>query len=81
MGFVRKYLSKDGLIKIVKHSLAKEKFNLCSNVKYSWDDCILSGLAVFGLKIPSLLQFDKLKSSDSVIKRNLKNLYGVESLE
>jgi hypothetical protein len=37
----------------------------------------MSGLAVFGLKFPSLLQFDEGRE-DEVIKHNLKTLYHVE---
>lgn len=63
MGFVRKHLSADGLINIVKHSFHKEKFRDCQS-QYSWEDCLLSGLAVFGFKMPSLLQFEKDKSAE-----------------
>ncbi len=77
MGFVRKHLSADGLIKIVQHSIRKEKFKSCRS-EYSWEDCLMSGLAVFGFKMPSLLQFEKDKSSEPWLRRNLKTLYGVE---
>ncbi len=40
-------------------------------------DCLMSGLAVFGLKFPSLLQFDQGLNEDAV-KFNLKTLYGVD---
>jgi hypothetical protein len=40
-------------------------------------DCLMSGLAIFGLKFASLLQFDEERES-AVIKHNLKTLYGVE---
>ena len=38
-------------------------------------DCLSSGLAVFSLKFPSLLQYDKERESHS---KNLKNLFHVE---
>ena len=38
----------------------------------------MSGLVVFGFKIPSLLQFEKDKASEPWIRRNLRTLYGVE---
>ena len=44
--------------------------------RISLSDCLMSGLAVFGLKFPSLLQFDESQEED-VIKHNLKTLYGV----
>jgi hypothetical protein len=40
-------------------------------------DALMSGLAVFGLKYLSLLQFDE-HQSEPVIRHNLKTLYGVE---
>lgn len=40
-------------------------------------DCLMSGLAVFGLKFPSLLQFDQ-GLNDEAVRHNLKTLYGVE---
>ena len=36
----------------------------------------MSGLAIFGLKFPSLLEFDE-SQEEEVIKYNLKTLYGV----
>lgn len=77
MGFVRKHLSADGLIKIVKHSIRREKFKTCRS-EYSWEDCLMSCLAVFGFKMPSLLQFEKDKASEPWIRRNLRTLYGIE---
>lgn len=43
----------------------------------SLPDCLMSCLAIFGLKIPSLLQFDESRDDD-IIKNNLKTLYNVE---
>jgi hypothetical protein len=40
-------------------------------------DALMSGLAVFGLKYPSLLRFDEHKE-EKVIRHNLRTLYGVE---
>jgi len=71
---VRKYLSADGLHRTVCNSLQKESFPEHLKSDISWQDCIISGLAIFGLKFPSLLQFDNCKE-DQVIKQNLKNLY------
>jgi hypothetical protein len=55
MGFTRKYLSADGLVKIVQHSILREEFKVLKDATYTWKDCIMSGLAVFGFKMPSLL--------------------------
>ncbi len=37
-------------------------------------DCLMSGLAIFGLKFPSLLQFEQGKE-DKLVQHNLKALY------
>lgn len=76
MGFVRKHLSADGLHQAVCNSLYKEKLPECVKSDISWQDCIMSGLAIFGLKFPSLLQFEERKN-DKIIRGNLKNLYRV----
>jgi len=77
MGFVRKHLSADGLHKAVWLNSYKEQLPECSKSNISWQDCIMSGLAIFGLKFPSLLQFEE-KKGDAVIRRNLRNLYRVK---
>ena len=76
---VRKQLSADGLLKIIRHGLKNERFPDCSRSPYSWEDCIMSGLAIFGFKFPSLLQFEKQKAAEPWIRRNLRTLYGVDS--
>ncbi len=45
----------------------------------SLSDCLMSGLAVFPFKIPSLLQFDTQvrQGGDPVTARNLRTLFGV----
>lgn len=43
----------------------------------SLTDALMSGLAVFGLKYPSLLQFEGDKS-EPTLQHNLSTLYGVE---
>lgn len=44
--------------------------------KISIEDALMSGLAMFSLKSPSLLAFDK-SIDDPVLSHNLKSLYGV----
>jgi len=40
-------------------------------------DCLMSGLAVFSLKFPSLLQFDESKNEE-IIRHNLESMYEVQ---
>ena len=46
------------------------------NIKSSLPDTLMSGLAVFAMKYPSLLKFDEARK-DSVKSTNLKNLFSV----
>lgn len=80
MEFAKKNLSADGLLELVRIALKEKQIRDKPNVKYSTLDCIMSGLAVFGFKFASLLQFEKSKNSDNIIKRNLKSLYGIEEV-
>ena len=79
MGFVRKHLSADGLHKADINSLNKEKLVEYKKSEFSCKDCVMSGLAVFGLKFPSLLKFEENKN-DKVIRGNLRSLYNVTNV-
>lgn len=48
-----------------------------SNCSIPLVDHLMSGLAVFGLKYPSLLQFDQ-DQNDEIIRANLQTLYGID---
>ena len=74
----KKHLSADGLHRIVRHSFYREELPACPRSEISWNDCMMSGLAVFGLKFPSLLQYNDSRT-EQVIRGNLKNLYHVET--
>ena len=45
----------------------------------SISDSLMSCLAVFHLKFPSLLQFEVQKESDTILGRNLRTLYHIEN--
>ena len=45
--------------------------------KISISDCLMSALAIFKLKFPSLLQFEESKI-EVPIKQNLKNLWYID---
>jgi len=42
-------------------------------------DYLMAGLAVFGLKFPSLPRFDRSARDDGLIRENLKHLCGIEN--
>lgn len=67
-------------MQIVQHSILRERFKALKNTKYTWHDCIMSCLAVFGFKLPSLLQFETDKKGEPWLRRNLRTLYGVKSV-
>lgn len=81
MAKMRKHLSIDGLLMTVRKSFLKipQEEVVRSDRKISLVDCLMSGLAVFSLKYPSLLKFDAEKN-DPPIKKNLSTLYGIEEV-
>ena len=78
----KKQLSAKGMLQKVRSVFEQVSAPLRSprgvKAQISLPDCLMSGLAVFGLKFPSLLQFDESQESDA-IKHNLKTLYGVHN--
>lgn len=79
MGYIRKHLSAPALFESVRRSFSKAKFKSLRSSPYSWQDCLMSALAVFNLKFPSLLKF--MDSQDKpFIRRNLRSLYGVTNV-
>ena len=81
MSLLRKHLSAPGLLKIIYQQFSKitDMRNFSKKISISLTDHLMSGLAVFGLKCPSLLDFDK-KRSDNVIAKNLHDLYHVNTV-
>lgn len=55
----------------------RDSRGLKSNI--SLNDCLMSGLALFGLKFPSLLQLDQ-SSENKIINHNLKTLYDISKV-
>ncbi len=75
MGY-RTKLSISGMLYTVRGCFGREKLRTLQNSSRSLTDYLMSGLAVFSLKFPSLLQFDQNKR-EPLIRRNLKHLFGV----
>ncbi len=74
----RKHLGIPSLIKAVYHHFSKipdpRQFSKDGFIPLS--DHLMSGLAVFGLKCPSLLDYDR-KRQDQATEHNLRDLYHV----
>jgi hypothetical protein len=73
---LRQQLSAPGLLKTIRHSFAKVVDHRREASPIGLSDALMSGLAVFGLKYPSLLKFDEARN-EAVIRSNLQSLYGV----
>jgi hypothetical protein len=77
----KKILSANGLLKLVRkifEKVASKRLNKQGkNRKISPKDSLMSALAMFSLKSPSLLAFDQARKNP-VISHNLKKLYGIE---
>jgi len=73
----KKHLSIPGLLEAVRKEFSKvSERELSSN--YSLIDCLMCGMAIFGMKYASLLKFDQdMRSQESEIKHNLRSLYQV----
>lgn len=74
---LRKSLSIPGLLALVRKEFEQIKEHRIKTISYKLTDVLMSALAMFGLKYPSLLQFDQ-SSRDDCTRANLTNLYGVE---
>ena len=74
---MKKHVSMPGLLKRVRSQFEKIPEIRDPRSKISLADCLMSGLAVFGLKMPSLLEFDE-HMEEELIQHNLKMLYQIE---
>lgn len=77
-----KHLSKKGLIKTIQEVFQKIKLVPSKTKKTKTPilitiaDCLMSAVAMFSLKAPSLLGFDQMKR-DKNVDHNLKTLFGI----
>ena len=71
---IRKHLSADGLFKLVGKGFGRIKEHRPGKVEIQLRDALLSGFALFSLKDPSLLEFDKRRAEDV---GNLQTHYGI----
>ena len=69
----RKHLSADALFRLVRSGFANIPDHRCADVDISLTDALMSAFAMFSLKSPSLLAFDKERAEG-----NLHTIYGIE---
>ena len=69
----RKHLCADSLFRLLHENFATIADNDVDEVEIPLDDALMSAFAMFSLKAPSLLAFDKQRAEG-----NLKTIYGIE---
>jgi hypothetical protein len=74
---LRKQLSAPGLLATVRECFAQIPDQRQRRGQIPLADALMSGLAVFGLKYPSLLKFDQAYGDEATLRHNLRTLYGV----
>lgn len=72
-------LSTPHLLKSIRSAFSGIKDPRRCRQKITLTDALMSGLAVFSLKCPSLLQFDE-KRREATIRHNLGTLYGISEV-
>lgn len=77
---MRRHLCLPGLLKRTRRSFDSIKDTVSRKVSIPLSDCLMSGLAMFGLKYPSLLQFDNDHRESELVKHNLQTLYGINQV-
>ena len=73
---LNKYFSAPALLGQIRKDFEKVPDPRRSGQQFSLQDVLMSGLALFGVKYPSLLKFDENRNEERV-RANLRNLYGV----
>jgi hypothetical protein len=81
----RQDFKHDSLLVSIRNSLTTglkrtKKSSSAPNAEFSHVDCLMSCLAAFTFKFPSLLQFDRAKSEDEHIKASLRNLFKINNV-
>src|SRR5467141_4507556 len=69
----RKHLSADALFGLLRNSFSKVPDHRSDGSKMTMADALMSGFAMFSLKCPSLLDYDKQRAD-----ANLKTIYGIQ---
>lgn len=74
---VRKHLNADSLFAAIQKDFQQIPDGRSDNCTISLDDALMSGLAVFQLKHPSLLAFDKQRQKEP---HNLHSMFGITNI-
>jgi hypothetical protein len=74
---LRKHLNADALFSTMRKGFDKISDHRKGNARVSLSDALMSGLAVFSLKDPSLLAFDERRHKSPM---NLKTIFGINNI-
>jgi len=72
----RRTLSAPGLLRLVRGRFERID-DPVSGRGLTLSDCLMSALAMFGLKCPSLLSFERDARGEERVRSNLRRLHGV----
>lgn len=75
---LRKNLSAPGLLATVRECFENIADHRQRRGSITLPDALMSGLAVFSLKYPSLLKFDQGYAIEEALRHNLRTLYGID---
>ena len=77
----RKTLSAQGMYALVrKHIRKMQDSRRARSCDISFSDVVMSAVAMFALKFPSMLQFEK-DHKDKTVKSKLKKLFGISQIK
>jgi hypothetical protein len=77
----RRNLSANGLIRIVNNCFQTLEDEIKKRmIQFSLKDCLMSALAIFSLKYPSLLKFEKDRRKNHPLIRNIQALYKLDKV-
>lgn len=77
MKAMKKHVSMPSLLRLTRQQFAKIPDTESSRERITLVDCLMSGVAIFSLKFPSLLQFDEDYHEEETLRHNLATLYDV----
>ena len=73
----RKQLSADALFRSTRESFQEVADPRTGNATVTLPDALMSGLAMFALKDPSMLAFDQRRQAD---EKNLQMIFGIKNV-
>ena len=77
----RRFVSAPGLIEVLRNRFGRIKDGRSStHITYSLADTLIAAFAMFSLKYPSLLQFDRDARGEDARSSNLRKVFGLDGI-